>query len=139
EIFKTSGGKYIVPQAMENKFKESRFIEQIMVIGEGEKFPAALIVPSFAFIKEWAHRKNIDLGDATNHSIAKDVHVMGRIQQEIDKFNKGFGNWEQIKRFALLEKEFSIEGEELTPTLKLKRKKILAKYQAHYDAIYKED
>jgi long-chain acyl-CoA synthetase len=139
EIFKTSGGKYIVPQAMENKFKESRFIEQIMVIGEGEKFPAALIVPSFAFIKEWAHRKNIDLGDATNHSISKDVHVMGRIQQEIDKFNKGFGNWEQIKRFALLEKEFSIEGEELTPTLKLKRKKILAKYSAHYDAIYKED
>lgn len=139
EIFKTSGGKYIVPQAMENKFKESRFIEQIMVIGEGEKFPAAFIVPSFAFIKEWAHRKNIDLGDATNHSISKDVHVMGRIQQEIDKFNKGFGNWEQIKRFALLEKEFSIEGEELTPTLKLKRKKILAKYSAHYDAIYKED
>jgi long-chain acyl-CoA synthetase len=139
EIFKTSGGKYIVPQAMENKFKESRFIEQIMVIGEGEKFPAAFIVPSFAFIKEWAHRKNIDLGDATNHSIAKDVHVMGRIQQEIDKFNKSFGNWEQIKRFALLEKEFSVEGEELTPTLKLKRKKILAKYQAHYDAIYKED
>ncbi len=139
EIFKTSGGKYIVPQAMENKFKESRFIEQIMVIGEGEKFPAALIVPSFAFIKEWAHRKNIDLGDAKNHSIAKNLHVMGRIQQEIDKFNKGFGNWEQIKRFALLEKEFSIEGEELTPTLKLKRKKILAKYQAHYDAIYKED
>lgn len=139
EIFKTSGGKYIVPQAMENKFKESRFIEQIMVIGEGEKFPAAFIVPSFAFIKEWAHRKNIDLGDATNHSIAKDVHVMGRIQQEIDKFNKGFGNWEQIKRFALLEKEFSVEGEELTPTLKLKRKKILTKYQAQYESIYKED
>lgn len=139
EIFKTSGGKYIVPQAMENKFKESRFIEQIMVIGEGEKFPAAFIVPSFAFIKEWAHRKNIDLGDATNHSISKDVHVMGRIQQEIDKFNKGFGNWEQIKRFALLEKEFSVEGEELTPTLKLKRKKILAKYQAQYESIYKED
>ena len=139
EIFKTSGGKYIVPQAMENKFKESRFIEQIMVIGEGEKFPAAFIVPSFTFIKEWAHRKNIDLGDASNHSIARDIHVLGRIQQEIDKFNKGFGNWEQIKRFALLEKEFSVEGEELTPTLKLKRKKILAKYQAQYESIYKED
>ena len=64
---------------------------------------------------------------------------MGRIQQEIDKFNKGFGNWEQIKRFALLEKEFSVEGEELTPTLKLKRKKILAKFQAQYESIYKED
>jgi long-chain acyl-CoA synthetase len=139
EIFKTSGGKYIVPQAMENKFKESRFIEQIMVIGEGEKFPAAFIVPNFAFIKEWAHRKNIDLGDTSHHSIAKDGRVVGRIQQEIDKFNKDFGNWEQIKRFTLMEKEFSVEGEELTPTLKLKRKKILAKYIAQYDAIYKED
>lgn len=139
EIFKTSGGKYIVPQAMENKFKESRFIEQIMVIGEGEKFPAAFIVPNFTFIKEWAHRKNIDLGDASHHSIAKDGHVVGRIQQEIDKFNKDFGNWEQIKRFALMDKEFSVEGEELTPTLKLKRKKILAKYATQYNTIYKED
>jgi long-chain acyl-CoA synthetase len=136
EIFKTSGGKYIVPQAMENKFKESRFIEQIMVIGEGEKFPAALIVPSYAFIKEWAQRKGIDLGDGSNHSIAKDNHVIGRIQQEIDEFNKGFGNWEQIKKFVLLEKEFSIEAEELTPTLKLKRKKILEKHQLEYSSIY---
>ena len=136
EIFKTSGGKYIVPQAMENKFKESRFIEQMMVIGEGEKFPSAFIVPSFAFIKEWAQRKEIDLGDGSNRAISKDNHVIGRIQQEIDHFNKGFGNWEQIKKFVLLEKEFSIEAEELTPTLKLKRKKILAKHQLEYSSIY---
>lgn len=136
EIFKTSGGKYIVPQVMENKFKESRFIEQIMVIGEGEKFPAAFIVPSFAFVKEWASRKNVDLGDGSNHTIAKDLHVQARIQEEIDKLNKDFGNWEQIKKFVLLENEFSIDGDELTPTLKLKRKKILAKYKAQYDQIY---
>ena len=138
EIFKTSGGKYVVPQVMENKFKESRFIEQIMVIGEGEKFPAAFIIPSFNFIKEWAQRKNIDLGDGSNHTISKDMHVLARIQEEVDKFNKGFGNWEQIKKFALLEKEFSIDADELTPTLKLKRKKILEKHKVQYDSIYSE-
>jgi long-chain acyl-CoA synthetase len=138
EIFKTSGGKYIVPQVMENKFKESRFIEQIMVVGEGEKFPGAFIVPSFAFVKEWAHRKGVDLGDGSNHSIASNSHVNARIQEEIEAFNKGFGNWEQIKKFVLLENEFTIEGGELTPTLKLKRKKIMEKYQSQYGIIYKE-
>ncbi len=136
EIFKTSGGKYIVPQAMENKFKESRFIEQIMVIGEGEKFPAAFIVPSFAFLKEWAKRHAIELMDESNHSIAKDTHILARIQEEVDRYNKEFGNWEQIKKFVLLDKEFSIEADELTPTLKLKRKNILAKHRQAYDEIY---
>ncbi len=136
EIFKTSGGKYIVPQAMENKFKESRFIEQIMVIGESEKFPAALIVPSYAFVKEWAHRKNVDLGDGTNKEIITNIHVIARIQKDVDELNKGFGNWEQIKKFVLLENEFSIEGGELTPTLKLKRKKILEKFSGEYKTIY---
>ena len=136
EIFKTSGGKYIVPQAMENKFKESRFIEQIMVIGEGEKFPSAFIVPSFSFVREWAERKNIDLGDGSNRSIISNYAVNDRIQREIDEFNKGFGNWEQLKKFALLENELSIEANELTPTLKLKRKNILANYKTQYDQIY---
>ena len=138
EIFKTSGGKYIVPQAMENKFKESRFIEQIMVIGEGEKFPGALIVPSYAFVKEWAQRKGIDLGEGTNKEIITNAHVIARIQKDVDELNKGFGNWEQIKKFVLLENEFSIDGGELTPTLKLKRKKILEKYQPQYKTIYSE-
>lgn len=136
EIFKTSGGKYIVPQAMENKFKESRFIEQIMVIGEGQKFPSALIVPTFDFVKEWAKRKNVDVGDGSNASIISCDAVKARIQREIDEFNKGFGNWEQIKCVEFLENEMSIEGGELTPTLKLKRKKIMEKYCDKIKAIY---
>lgn len=136
EIFKTSGGKYIVPQAMENKFKESRFIEQIMVIGEGEKFPAAFIVPSYSFVREWAERKNIDLGDGSNSALISNPEVIKRIQQEVDEFNTGFGNWEQLKKFALLENELSIEANELTPTLKLKRKNILANHKAKYEQIF---
>ena len=138
EIFKTSGGKYIVPQAMENKFKESRFIEQIIVIGENEKFPAALIVPGFAYAKEWALKKGIDLGDGSNRSISENAQIRERIQADINEFNKTFGNWEQIKKFELLDHEFSIDGGELTPTLKLKRKIIMAKYQREYKRIYSE-
>ena len=136
EIFKTSGGKYIAPQGMENKFKESRFIEQIMVIGEGEKFPSALIVPSFAFVKEWSTRKGLDFEKLSNEEIADHPKLHERINQEVSALNKEYGNWEQIKKFVLLPKEFSIDGDELTPTLKLKRKKILAKYQKEYKSIY---
>ncbi len=136
EIFKTSGGKYIVPQAMENKFKESRFIEQIMVIGEGEKFPAALIVPSYEFLREWAKRKGHDLGDGSNASIINSTEVKDRIQRELDVFNEEFGNWEKIKRFELLPDELSVEGGELTPTLKLKRKKIMEIHAESVKKIY---
>jgi len=139
EIFKTSGGKYVIPQIMENKFKESRFLEQIMVVGEGQKFPAALIVPSFAFVREWAKRKNVDLGDGSEHAIANNPQVIARIQHAMDKMNVNFGNWEQIKKFALLEKEFGVETGELTPTLKLKRKIILEKYKDIVDGFYAGD
>jgi long-chain acyl-CoA synthetase len=138
EIFKTSGGKYIVPQAMENKFKESRFIEQIVVIGEGEKFPSALIVPSYSFLKEWAKRHAHPFENLSNAELIVQKEVNERIQEEIDHFNLGFGNWEQIKKFVLLPKELSIESEELTPTLKLKRKNILKRYQTEYSQIYSE-
>jgi long-chain acyl-CoA synthetase len=138
EIFKTSGGKYIVPQAMENKFKESRFIEQIVVIGEGEKFPSALIVPSYSFLKEWAKRHAHPFENLSNAELIVQKEVKERIQEEIDHFNLGFGNWEQIKKFVLLPKELSIESEELTPTLKLKRKNILKRYQTEYSQIYSE-
>lgn len=134
EIFKTSGGKYIVPQAIENKFKQSRFIEQLMVIGEGEKFPAALVVPSFEFVKEWAKRKSIDLGDGSNASICANEKVRNRIMREVDDFNKDLGKWEQIKKIELLTQELSVEGGELTPTLKLKRKKIM---EIHADSVSK--
>lgn len=136
EIFKTSGGKYIVPQAMENKFKESRFIEQIMVIGESQKFPAALVVPCFTFIKDWAAKKKIGLGDGSNASIIANEKVKARIDQEVNKFNEEYGNWEQIKCVELLENELSVEGGELTPTLKLKRKKIMDIHANKVNCIY---
>ncbi len=136
EIFKTSGGKYIVPQAMENKFKESRFIEQMMVVGENQKFPAAFIVPNFAYIKEWIGKENIQCSDTSNISICTNQQVIDRINEEISNFNKGYGNWEQIKKVVLFDKEFSVEGGELTPTLKLKRKIILEKYKDKFESIY---
>lgn len=136
EIFKTSGGKYVVPQAMENKFKESRFIEQIIVIGEGQKFPSALIVPNYEFLKEWAKRKKIDLGDESNASIIASDKVKDRIQEEVDFFNKGFGSWEKLKCVELLPQEMSIEGGELTPTLKLKRKQIMEIHATTVAKIY---
>jgi long-chain acyl-CoA synthetase len=136
EIFKTSGGKYIVPQAMENRFKQSRFVEQIMVIGEGEKFPAAFVVPNFAFAKEWAHRHGLQFESMSNEEIIKQTVFIDRMDQEIAEINQVFGNWEQVKKIALLPAEFTIDGGELTPTLKLKRKKILEKYQEGYQKIF---
>jgi long-chain acyl-CoA synthetase len=136
EIFKTSGGKYIVPQAMENKFKESRFIEQIMVVGEGEKFPAAFIVPNFAYIREWAEKKGNDFSTLSNAEIANSELVFDRINVEVNEYNQQYGNWEQLKKFSLLENEFSIAASELTPTLKLKRKRIMENYQHLYSKMY---
>ena len=135
EMFKTSGGKYIAPQLLENAMKQSRFIEQIMVIGEGEKMPAAFIQPNFAFIKEWANLHDITLG-TTNAEISKDPRVIERIQQEIDRMNEKFGHWEKIKRFELTPDVWSIDGGHLTPTLKLKRKVVTELYKDLYKNIY---
>lgn len=137
EIFKTSGGKYIVPQAIENTFKESRFIEQIMVIGENEKFPAALIVPNFSFIRDCLKRDQSPLENKSQAELAADSWLIDKIQEEVTALNVRFGSWEQIKKFELLSKEFSVDGGELTPTLKLKRKKIMEKYALEVAAIYK--
>lgn len=136
EMFKTSGGKFVVPQIMENTFKESRFIEQVMVIGEGQKFPAALVVPNFAFVRDWAERKGFDLRNSSNQEVIEDQRVIDRINREINEFNKRFGHWEQVKKIELLPAELSIEGGELTPTLKLKRKIILEKYKGSVEKIY---
>lgn len=136
EIFKTSGGKYIAPQVMENKFKESRFIEQIMVIGEGEKFAAAFIQPDFLFLKDWCDRKGLACN--TNKDMVSNERVIARIQQEVDSMNENFSNYEKIKKFELLSEPLSIDSGELTPTLKLKRKNVLAKYQDLYTKIYNE-
>ena len=138
EIFKTSGGKYVVPQAMENKFKESRFIEQIMVVGENQKFPAAFIVPNFSYIREWIKVQKIEITETSNKAICESKIVITKINEEVSVFNKGYGNWEQIKKVSLFDTEFSVEGGELTPTLKLKRKIILEKYKEKFEEIYDE-
>ncbi len=135
EMFKTSGGKYIAPQLIENTMKQSRFIEQIMVIGDGEKMPAAFIQPSFDFIKEWEKLHGITVGK-TNEEIIANPKVIERIQQEVDTLNEKFGNWEKIKRFELTPDIWSIDGGHLTPTLKLKRKIVLEKYKDLYQKIY---
>jgi long-chain acyl-CoA synthetase len=135
EMFKTSGGKYIAPQLIENAMKQSRFIEQIMVIGEGEKMPAAFIQPNFEFVKEWAKLHKVTLG-SSNEEIVKNEQVVKRIDNEIEEINKKFGHWEQIKRFELTPDVWSIDGGQLTPTLKLKRKIIKEIYKDLYAKIY---
>ena len=135
EMFKTSGGKYIAPQMLENHFKQSRFIEQIMVIGDGEKMPGAFIQPSFEFLAEWSQRKGINLG-ATNDEIVQNERVIKRIQREVDEINERFGNWEKVKRFELTPDIWSIDAGHLTPTMKLKRKIIKEKYNDLYQKIY---
>lgn len=139
EMFKTSGGKYVAPQLLENTFKQSLFIEQIMVIGEGEKMPAAFIQLSFDFIKDWATKHpEVKLGQ-TNEDIIANPLIIKRIQEEIDHYNQKFGNWEQVKRFELTPDVWSIEAGHLTPTMKLRRKIILERYKNLYQKIYNHE
>lgn len=135
EMFKTSGGKYIAPQLLENTMKQSRFIEQIMVIGADQKMPAAFIQPSFDFIKEWAKIHNITIGN-TNEEIICNQQVIDRIQQEVDTLNEKFGNWEKIKKFELTPDLWTIPAGHLTPTMKLKRKVVMEKYLNLFNKIY---
>lgn len=131
EMFKTSGGKYIAPAALESELKQSRFIEQVMVIGEGQKMPAALIQINFEFVNEWAKRKGYTIND-----VSSDHNLIDRIQEEVDEHNQKFGKWEQIKRFEITPDEWTIDDDLLTPTLKMKRKNIRNKYKDLYDKIY---
>lgn len=138
EMFKTSGGKYVAPQMIENEMKQSRFIEQIMVIGEGEKMPAAFIQPNFEFVKEWASRHKYNIG-TTNEEIVKNELVRQRFLEEIVCFNEKFGKWEKVKAFELTPDIWSIDAGHLTPTLKLKRRIIKEKYKDLYNKIYHPD
>ena len=135
EMFKTSGGKYVAPALIENQFKQSRFIEQIMVIGEGEKMPAALIQPNFEFIEEWAKRHDITFN--TKEDVAANQKLRDRIQEEIDYANTKFGKWEQIKKFELTPEIWTIDDGHLTPTMKMKRKVIKEKYKDLIEKIYR--
>ena len=134
EIFKTSGGKYIAPQVLENAYKASRFIEQIVVVGEFKKHPAALVVPSFDFVKDWAKQKGLNF--TTNEELCQNQKVIDRIMEDIKNINENFGSWEQVKKIVLLNKEMSVDSGELTPTLKLKRKIIGENYASIIDGIY---
>ncbi len=134
QIFKTSGGKYVSPELMENKFKLSPFVEQIMVIGEYKKHPAALVVPSFEKLVEWAGEKGISYKDHAD--LVKNDMVIAKINEEINVYNVDFAKWEQVKKIEILPKEWSIEGGELTPTLKLKRNIILEKNDTLINKIY---
>ena len=134
EMFKTSGGKYIAPQLVENKFKESRYIEQIMVIGEGEKFPSAIVVPSFADVKSWCELKGIPY--TTNEEMVFNKLVIEKFQKEFDEMNENFAQYERVKKFILMSRPFTIESGEMTPTLKLKRKIIMQNCQGQIEKMY---
>jgi long-chain acyl-CoA synthetase len=136
EMFKTSGGKYVIPALLENELKQSRFIEQIMVLGEGEKMPAALIQPNFEFIQDWIDRKEKSVGKSGNEICSSQI-IKDRIQREVDTCNEKFGKWEQIKRFELTPDVWSIDGGHLTPTMKMKRNIIKEIYKDLYDKIYR--
>ena len=134
EMFKTSGGKYVAPQPIENKFKASRLVEQVMVVGEYQKFPAALIVPNFEALKEVCAQRGIPF--SSREEAVKDKRVIDLFGPVVTAANDGLGHWEQIKKVALLPKEFTIEAGELTPKLSLRRKAIMANHAAVVDALY---
>ncbi|SNR16045.1 AMP-dependent synthetase/ligase [Tenacibaculum jejuense] len=134
EMFKTSGGKYVIPTLLEDKLKQSRFIEQVMVVGEGEKMPTALIQPNFEFVREWAKRNNINA--SSEKDLASNEKVIARIQEELDDCNCHFGKWERIKRFELTPEQWTIDGGHLTPTMKMKRKIIKDIYKDLYEKMY---
>lgn len=134
EIFKTAGGKYVAPQVLENKLMESLVIGQVMVVGENERFPAALIVPAFEELQKWADHKGISYTNKLD--LLSKSEVIDKYQREVDTANDGLGQWEKVKKFVLLPEEWSIDGGELTPKLSLKRKVILQKFDTLIREIY---
>ena len=135
EIFKTSLGKYISPQLLENKFKESKFIEDIIILGENQKYAAALIVPDFIFLRAWCEHKGHEY--TSDKEMIKNPIINKRFRKEIDHFNKFFGNTEQIQNFELIDHEWSLETGELTANLKLKRSYIYHKYKDEVGRLFK--
>jgi long-chain acyl-CoA synthetase len=134
ELFKTSGGKYVAPQPIENKFKESQFVEQVLVVGPGRKFVGALIVPSFSTLKGWMKQQGIPF--TTNEEAIANPRVREMYQQLVDNFNANFNHVEQIKKFELLPNEWGIDTGEMTPKLSLKRKVVTEKYKEAIERIY---
>lgn len=136
EMFKTSGGKYVAPLVIESKLKESPFVEQLLVVGPERKFVGALIVPAFAYLKDWCQQHGLPAG--TNEELIKHPKVIALYQEVVESYNKYFSHVEQVKRFELLPAEWSIETGEMTPKLSLKRKVITEKYRGAIEKIYAE-
>ena len=134
EIFKLSSGKYIAPQLIENKLKESFFIEQAMIVGENQKFASAILSPNFPFVQEWCKRHDVNFTD--NEDMVKNDVVFKRFQREIIEINKQLGQFEQVKRIRLVPDTWSSATHELSPTLKLKRKMLKEKYKDLIEEIY---
>jgi long-chain acyl-CoA synthetase len=134
ELFKTSGGKYVAPLPVENKLKESPFIEQAMIVGSERKFVGALIIPSFPTLRDWCRKNNIP--DGSNEEIIGHAKVIELYKEIVESFNKYFNHVEQIKKFELLPNEWSIDTGEMTPKLSMKRKVISEKYKNVIERIY---
>ncbi len=134
ELFKTSGGKYVAPQPIENKLKESPFIEQVIVVGAEKKFVGALIVPSFPMLREWMRENNLQF--TSNDAAIHDPKVLSHFRDLVESFNKYFNHVEQIKKFELLSREWSIDTGEMTPKMSLKRKVIMEKFKDSIERIY---
>lgn len=136
EMFKTSGGKYVAPQPIENKIMESPLIAQVMVIGENQKFPAALIVPNFEELEKWARHKGISF--SSKEDLIKNEQVLEKYTRILDQSVSNFGNWEKVKKFKLFSKEWTIDNGELTPKLSLRRKVILERHKEAIEKVYQE-
>ncbi|MBX5477464.1 MAG: long-chain fatty acid--CoA ligase [Pyrinomonas methylaliphatogenes] len=139
ELFKTSGGKYIAPQPIEQKLKESPLVSQAVLVGDGRRFPAALIVPDWQKLRSFAAEKGMAVDQKTDEELAHDPRIVALVQREVDRLMQDFSQYERVKRIALLARELSIEGGELTPTLKIKRRVIDEKYRDVIERIYAED
>jgi long-chain acyl-CoA synthetase len=134
DLIKTSGGKYIAPQPIENAIKQSRFVNQVVVIGEHRKFPSALIVPNFETLKSYAALKNISYQNIAD--LIQEPRIIDLLERQVDKLTPELGKFEKIKGVVLLDRELTIEGGELTPTLKVKRRIVTEKFKAELDAMY---
>ncbi len=135
EMFKTSGGKYIAPQVIENKMKEDPLIEQMMVVGADQKFPGALIIPAFDELKKWAAKNGVAAN--SNADLVKDEQVVQLYHDLVLKYNQGFAQWEQVKKSVLLPEQWTVESGEMTPTMKVKRKVITENNKEVIEGLYK--
>ncbi len=136
ELFKTSGGKYVAPLAIESKLTESPYVEQIMIVGAEKKFVGALIVPAFARLKEWAGQHGVTTG--SNEEMVHDPKVIAFYKEVVESYNKYFSHTEQVKRFELLPAEWTVNTGEMTPKLSLRRKVVMEKYKSAIEKIYHE-